>query len=430
MHTGQPRSGHRSRLRIGAAIAVVLALAAGGAWWAVAGRGPVIRHHGVLMTSSGRAPGRHDAAQATPGSAAGSGKATRSQPAGGAAAAAIAKISQLTGPQLAGQRVIYSYSGLNPPAQLLQLIRHGQAAGVIFFTQNISSPAQIAAVARELEQASASPGNPVRLPLLLMTDQEGGEVRRLPGPPYLSEKQIGESAHPAAQARLAGRGAAANLRSAGLNVDLAPVLDVYRQPGNFIDQFGRSYSSSPHQVSYLGADFIGALQRGGVAATAKHFPGLGAAATSQDTDERPVTLNLTASQIRGTDEQPYGAAIAAGTRLVMLSWARYPALAPRPAGLSKTIVQGELRGRLGFTGVTITDALEAGALRPYGGIPRRAVLAAGAGMQLLLCSGQDVTEGIQARGALAASYASGALRRAAFRADVAAILTLRASLPR
>ncbi len=326
--------------------------------------------------------------------------------------------------------MIYSYGGLTPPPRLLQLIRHGQVAGVIFFTQNISSPEQLAAVTRELEQADASRDNPIRLPLLLMTDQEGGQVRRLPGAPAQSEKQIGLAAHPAAQAALAGHRAAANLRGAGLNVDLAPVLDVYRQPGNFIDQFGRSYSSSPHTVSYLGADFITALQHGGVAATAKHFPGLGAAATSQDTDARPVTLSLPAGEIRSVDERPYGAAIAAGTRLVMVSWARYPALAPRPAGLSRAIVQGELRGRLRFRGVTITDALEAGALRAYGTTADRALLAAHAGMQLLLCSGQDITEGIQARDSLALGYASGRLGRQAFRTDVAAILALRASLPR
>src|SRR6516162_10488061 len=102
-------------------------------------------------------------------------------------------LAGLSAQQLAGQRVIYSYSGLNPPASLISLIRHGEAAGVIFFGQNISSKAQIAAVITELDQANASPLNPVQAPLLLMTDQEGGEVRRLPGRPYLSEKQIGAS---------------------------------------------------------------------------------------------------------------------------------------------------------------------------------------------------------------------------------------------
>ncbi len=345
-------------------------------------------------------------------------------------AASLAAIPSLSLPQLAGQRVIYSYTGLNPPASLLTLIRHGEAAGVIFFGGNISSLAQITAVIKTLEAADASPDNPVRAPLLLMTDQEGGEVRRLPGPPYLSEKQIGESADPAAAATTAGTRGGDNLRGVGMNVNLAPVLDVYRTPGDFDDQFGRSYSMNPDVVSALGADFIRAQQRVGVAATAKHFPGLGAAAASQDTDAEPVTLNLPASTIRGVDEFPYRAAIAAGVKLVMVSWAVYPALgSKRPAGLSGNAIQGELRGRLGFKGVTITDALEAGALRAFGTTQNRAWLAAGAGMDLILCADGSVSQGQDAAAGLENGYNKGTLNHAAFTAAVGRILALRAGLP-
>jgi beta-N-acetylhexosaminidase len=344
--------------------------------------------------------------------------------------AAPGLVSRLDASQLAGQRVIYSYRGLTPPPALLRLIRHGQAAGVIFFAGNIASTGQLAAVARELQQANLSPANPVHVPLLLMTDQEGGVVRRLPGPPLRSEKQIGQSANPAAQARLAGTGAAANLRGAGLNVNLAPVLDVYRSAGDFLDQYGRSYSRDPRQVAQLGADFITAQQAGGVAAAAKHFPGLGAAARRQDTDLRPVTLGVSRAGLRAVDELPYRAAIAAGVKLVMLSWAVYPALDPgRPAGLSPVIVQGELRHRLGFRGVTVTDALGAGALARFGGIGHRGRLAALAGMDLLLCSDHRVAEGQQALAGLVAGYRSGQLSRATARAAVARILALRGRLP-
>ncbi len=339
-------------------------------------------------------------------------------------------IRHLTDTQLAGQRVIFSYSGLTPPPSLLQAIRRGEAAGVIFFAGNISSPAQLAAVAQELQQAAADRRDPVRAPLLLMTDQEGGAVRRLPGPPDLSEKQIGQAADPAAQARLAGAGAAATLLSAGLNVNLAPVLDVYRTAGDFIDQYGRSYSRDPGQVARLGADFIRAQQAWGVAAAAKHFPGLGAAARDQDTDVEPVTLNVPAATLRTVDERPYRAAIAAGVGLVMVSWAVYPALDPyHPAGLSPVVVQGELRRRLGFQGVTITDALEAGALRAYGTIAHRAQLAALAGMDLLLCAGHSVGEGQRATAGLARAYSDGLLTRASGAAAVARIASLRARLP-
>ena len=346
-----------------------------------------------------------------------------------AAASPAVAIHRLTDAQLAGQRVIYSYPGLTPPPTLLRAIRRGEAAGVIFFAGNISSPAQLAAVARRLQRADAGRRNPVRAPLLLMADQEGGIVRRLPGPPDLSEKQIGQAADPAAQARLAGAGAAATLRQAGLNVNLAPVLDVYRAAGNFIDQYGRSYSRRPGQVARLGADFVRNQQGAGVAAAAKHFPGLGAASRDQDTDLRPVTLKVRAGVLRRVDERPYRTAIAAGVRLVMVSWAVYPALDPyRPAGLSPLVVRGELRQRLGFRGVTVTDALEAGALRRAGTIARRGRLAALAGMDLLLCAGHSVGEGQRAAGGLARAYRNGELSRASGEAAVARIASLRAAL--
>jgi beta-N-acetylhexosaminidase len=328
--------------------------------------------------------------------------------------------------------VIYSYQGLTPPAGLLDLIRHGEAAGVIFFGGNIASAAQIAGVISEFGQADASPDNPLRaLPLLLMTDQEGGAVRRLPGAPLLSQRQIGASADPRAEATNAGTGAGQTLARVGMNVNLAPVVDVYRAPGDFDDQFGRSYNSDPGPVSALGAAFITAQQAAGVAATAKHFPGLGAATSSQNTDEQPVTLYVSRAELRSTDEHPFQAAIASGVKLVMTSWAVYPALDPRwPAGLSSAIIGGELRQRLGFTGVTITDALEAGALQAFGTTGQRATLAARAGMDLILCSGRSLDQGQQARLALQEGLSNGTLNRAAFTAAVQRIVSLRSSLRR
>jgi beta-N-acetylhexosaminidase len=382
---------------------------------------------GVVVAAKVSAAGRAREAARTSGAARATGHrstsaARRSQAGGGVT------LPRMTGRQLAGQRVIYSYGGLTPPASLISLIRHGEAAGVIFFSANISSRIQIAGVIGELEKANASKLNPVRAPLLLMTDQEGGVVRRLPGPPDLSEKQVGLSARPGAQAQVAGADAAANLLGVGMNVNLAPVLDVYRVPGNFIDEFGRSYSSNPYTVSSLGADFITAQQGGGVAATVKHFPGLGAAAAKQNTDLGPVTLNLPKSTIRGVDELPYKAAISAGVKLVMASWAVYPSLASRPAGLSPTIITGELRTRLGYRGVTITDAIGAGALRAFGSTGHRSVLAAQAGMDLVLCAGQRAGEGVRALDALETAYRSGQLNQVAFKASVARILALRAGL--
>jgi len=112
----------------------------------------------------------------------------------------------------------------------------------------------------------------------------------------------------------------------------------------------------------------------------------------------------------------------------MASWAVYPALGARPAGLSPNVVQGELRGRLDFTGVTITDALEAGALQPFGTTQHRTLRAALAGMDLMLCAAQDVTQGEQASAELAADYTDGTLDGPTFLAAVNRVIALRQSL--
>ncbi len=387
----------RRRLLAGV-LAVAMALAASVAWAAAGGTG---------------------------GTTGGNGPTGQTGPAGSI-------VPRLTTAQLAGQLIIYSYAGLRPPRGLIARIRAGDAAGVIFFADNVTSARQLAGVAAELQQASAS--SPIHVPLLLMTDQEGGLVRRLPGAPRRSEKQIGQSAVGAMLAAQAGAGAAANLRSAGLNVNLAPVLDVYRQAGSFIDRYERSYSSDPAVVTSLGAAFIAAQQTGGVAATAKHFPGLGAAAAGQDTDAGPVTLDVSARTLRTIDEAPYVGAIGAGVKLVMVSWAVYPTFGTTlPAGLSRAVIQGELRGRLGFSGVTITDAIGAGALDGYGGIGRRALLAAEAGADLILCSGVNANGngpalGGQAFASLRRSLESGALDRSTAETAAGRVLGLRAAL--
>ena len=210
-----------------------------------------------------------------------------------------------------------------------------------------------------------------------------------------------------------------------MNVNLAPVLDVYDQAGNFIEEYQRSYSDQAPVVTGCGKSFITAQQQAGVA-TAKHFPGLGSATRSQDTDTGPVTLNVPLAELRSRDEAPYPAAIAAGVKLIMVSWASYPALdAAHPAGLSPTVVQKKLRGRLRYQGVTITDALEAGALRAYGSYRKRAVLAAQAGMDLLLCSARDPGQGQTVTSALASALDSGQLNPASFSAAVQRVTALR-----
>jgi beta-N-acetylhexosaminidase len=344
---------------------------------------------------------------------------------GGGGSSSAPKLPKLTTMQMAGARVIYAYAGLQPPASLLSQIRAGTVGGVIFFGSNVSSVEQIHGVIKRLQKAARA--SPLHLPLLLMTDQEGGQVRRLPGAPVKSEKAIGEQSNATRAATQAGTGAGRLLRSVGMNVNLAPVLDVYRTPGDFDDQFQRSYSSDPAKVATLGSAFVKAQQGTGVAATVKHFPGLGAATASENTDERPVTLDVPLSQLRAVDEQPFRAAITAGAKLVMSSWAIYPALDPsRPAGLSGKVIRDELRDRLGFKGVTVTDSIDAGALERYGSISTRGVLAARAGADLILCSQPSSgVQGMSVVRALAHAISTAKIGKSANHSAVSRIVALR-----
>lgn len=170
--------------------------------------------------------------------------------------------------------------------------------------------------------------------------------------------------------------------------------------------------------------FAVGLQGGGVAATAKHFPGLGAAA--ENTDFAVQRIGLPRQTLRDVDEAPYRAFVAAGGDLVMLSTAIYPALSPDPAAFSRAIATGELRTRLGFDGVSITDALDTVAVRAFGGPAKSAVAAARAGSDLLLFTALGPAE--RAWRALSARLRAGSLARAEFEAAAQRVLDLRHDL--
>jgi beta-N-acetylhexosaminidase len=140
-------------------------------------------------------------------------------------------------------------------------------------------------------------------------------------------------------------------------------------------------------------------------------------------------LPVSRAELRRIDEAPYAAAISAGVKVIMLSWATYTSLdADRPAGLSPIVLQQELRTRLGFKGVTISDTLIAGSVVPFGTVGQRGVLAAEAGIDLLLCSFGDVSQGDEARDALAVALQSGQLDRRSFNAAVRRVTALRNDL--
>jgi beta-N-acetylhexosaminidase len=325
----------------------------------------------------------------------------------------------LTPAQLAGERIVVGVDGTGLTSELRHAIGAGEVAGVILFEADFPSRA----AGRELIDALQAVPRPQRLrryPLLVMTDQEGGQVKRVEGPPEASAAAMGAAG--AGLAEREGFATAASLRRLGVNVDLAPVLDVAR-PGGVIADTERGFGATPAQVGATAVPFARGLQEGGIAATAKHFPGLGSA--TENTDFEAQRLALSKAELREVDQAPYRAYINAGGRLVMLSTAIYPAFGNRPAAFDRRIVTGELRRRLGFDGVTITDSLGSAAVAEFGGQREAAVDGAAAGDDLLLFD--DLPSALAGHEALVKQLRIGGLKRPPFLAAASRVLHLRAS---
>jgi beta-N-acetylhexosaminidase len=321
--------------------------------------------------------------------------------------------------QLAGERIVVGETGTGISKPLRTAIHRGEVAGVILFAGNFPSRAAGRRLIADLQAIPRPPG--LRSPLLIMVDQEGGEVKRLDGAPGASAAEMGRRG--TAFARRQGARTAANLGDVGVNVDLAPVLDVAR-PDGVIAATERGFGSTPARVSATAVPFAAALQHGGIAATGKHFPGFGAA--PENTDFAVQRIPLSRQTLRSVDEAPYRPYIAAGGKLVMLSTAIYPAFSELPAAFTREIATGELRERLGFGGVSITDALETTAVEAFGGPAKAALAGARAGADLLLFT--ELGPAVRARKALAAALRAGGVDRGEFEASVQRVLDLRAGL--
>jgi beta-N-acetylhexosaminidase len=342
---------------------------------------------------------------------------------GGEDESARAQAPELTLRQAVGQRMVFAYPGRTPPRGLVRRIARGEAAGVILFARNVGSAAAVRATVRRLQAIPRPRG--LRAPLLVMVDQEGGPVRRIPGSPRRSAAAAGAAGDGAARAD--GRAAARTLRSAGVNLDLAPVADVAR-PGSAMEREGRAYGRRASVVTARATAFAAGLREGGVLATAKHFPGFGNAGVN--TDDAATTVRSPLSTLRTVDGRPFRALIARGVPAVMLATAVYPALDARaPAALSRAWVTDELRGRLGFRGVTITDDLQTPAVAPFGSEARRAELAVRAGVDVPLFA-RTYTGGARAAEGLVAAARAGRISRAQLEAGARRVLALRARAAR
>jgi beta-N-acetylhexosaminidase len=380
---------------------------------------------GVMVGSSADSGGPPGGRKADEGSTtdggAGQGSTTGGESGGSSTEESTPTLAETLRPgELAGERIVVSIDGTGLTPELRQSIAKGKVAGVVLFEADFPTRAAGRALIEEV-QAVPRPRRLAHLPLLVMTDQEGGEVRRVDGPPQASAATMGLRGP--AYAREQGRLTATNLKGLGVTIDLAPVLDVGR-PGGVIADTERAFADNAPGVVDTAIPFAEGLEAGGVAATAKHFPGLGAA--TENTDFEAQRLALSRGELFDVDMAPYCAFVAAGGRLVMLATAIYPALSPRPAAFSRRIVTGQLRGRLGFHGVTITDSLGSTAVAEFGGQREVAVDGAAAGDDLLLFD--DLASALAGHEALVAQLHKGGLKRGPFLAAAGRVLRLRAEL--
>ncbi|MBE1531381.1 glycoside hydrolase family 3 protein [Actinomadura algeriensis] len=298
-------------------------------------------------------------------------------------------------------------------ADALRTIRRYKVGGLIYFPENFGSPEETAAQSNALQKAS-------KIPLVLGVDEEQGIVTRTPFiTRFPGNMALGATADPA-QARAAARVTGAELRAVGINLDYAPVADVNVNPNNPVIGV-RSFGSDPARVSRMVTGAVKGYQDAGVAAVAKHFPGHGDTATDSHTG-LPV-IEHSPDEWRKIDAPPFEAAIGAGVDAIMTAHIVVPNLdrSGDPATLSKSVLTGLLREKLGYDGVITTDSLRMEGVRTKYGDGAVAVRAVQAGADQLLMP-PDLPEAYEA---VLKAVESGKITRQRLDASVTRILRLK-----
>ena len=264
----------------------------------------------------------------------------------------------LPGDQLAGQRLMAGFRGTRLNTELKYLIRDLQVGGIILFARNIDTPEQLQTLCADAQRYAVDCSQP---PLFIAVDQEGGAVARFkppftqfPGNPHISTEK---------EAVAFARTSAREMKTVGVNMDMAPVLDVAfgQEQSVMVD---RAFSHSPDMVASLGAAVIDQFQADGIMAVAKHFPGIGR--TSLDSHKDLPFLDTTPEQLNASDLIPFKVAMKKGVSSVMLSHVIYSQLDTKwPASLSPAIANDLLRRQMGFEGVVVTDDLDMGAIKRH-----------------------------------------------------------------
>lgn len=303
--------------------------------------------------------------------------------------------AQAKAADLLGQLVMIGFDGTKldgrRTAALVRAIREGRAGGVLLLEKNVASPSQIRKLTASLQETAAAGGQPT---VLIAVDQEGGAVQRLsqrnghPAASVPSAKAVASRCKPA-EAREMYRSVACELRRAGININLGPVvdLDIAGVKNPIIGGRARSYSSDAKTVTAFGAAFIEGHASAGLATSVKHFPGHGSSLTDSHDGFTDIT-----SQFDTRELEPFralaGDGAGAPADMVMtghLHHAHY-ATNGEPATLSRRFLTEILRKDMGFAGVIVSDDLEMGAIRERYGLGEAMIRALNAGVDLLIVS--------------------------------------------
>jgi beta-N-acetylhexosaminidase len=287
-------------------------------------------------------------------------------------------LSHLSLPQLCGQLIVVGFESTNLPDELAADLAAGLRGGVILFRRNTPTVASTwTTCCRVL--AACDP----QLPPLIAVDQEGGRVSRLPEPiRTLPSMRTLASIEDVSLIERAAETVARGLVALGFNCNFAPVLDVDSNPLNPVIG-DRSFSNDPHQVARCGLAFARGLNRGGVLACGKHFPGHGD--TLHDSHVQLPRVERSLDELERTELLPFQEAAAQPIDALMTAHVVYSALDPSaPATLSSTIITALLRDRWGYQGLVISDDLEMGAIRQNYSLQSSAIEAIRAGCDLVL----------------------------------------------
>lgn len=288
--------------------------------------------------------------------------------------------------------LVIGVAGTELTSQERDWLQHDGCAGVILFTRNFASRAQVAELASAIREAAPRPQ-------LVCVDQEGGRVQRfregystLPPLEVFGRDYASDPAGALERAREHAWLMASEIRASGVDLSFAPVVDLGL--GNLAIG-DRAFSGDPAVVAALAGAYVEGMHAAGMAATLKHFPGHGS--VREDThfddavDDRPL------EQIRATDLVPFAAGIQAGADAVMLAHVVYPQVAPEPAGYSPRWINDVLRGEMGFRGVVFSDDIGMAAAHGIGGIKARVDAHLDAGCDVVLvCHPELVPESLDA----------------------------------